>query len=191
MNFDVLPNYHSLPLSLTLPFSMSACSLSAGLETIGLADIHQVVRLMSLCASGHIQASSGGAGGATHAGPSSHTHPAAQSVPSSDGPASDGLVYLTSAIGAIVQDNANAARLLIQLCTQVRHSGYPRHRENRENDQKKFPVRENTRNLKFCEKTWNLVCLSCKFPDSKGKRYFDICRENFTFFGELDKSVFV
>ena len=130
-NFPILSSkhtniFHSLPLSLTLPclpFSMSACSLSAGLETIGLADIHQVVRLMSLCASGHIQASSGGGGGATHAGPSSHTHPAAQSVPSPDGPASDGLVYLTSAIGAIVQDNANAARLLIQLCTQVRHCG--------------------------------------------------------------------
>ena len=28
-------------------------------------------------------------------------------------------------------------------------------------------------------KSGNFVCSSCKFPDSKGKRYFDICRENF------------
>ena len=32
---------------------------------------------------------------------------------------------------------------------------------------------------KFCQNTGNLVCSSCKFPDSKGKRYFDICHENY------------
>ena len=26
--------------------------------------------------------------------------------------------------------------------------------------------------------TGNLVCSSCKFPDSKGKRYFEICLVN-------------
>ena len=31
---------------------------------------------------------------------------------------------------------------------------------------------------KFCQNTGNLVCSSCKFPDSKGKRYFDFCHEN-------------
>ena len=34
---------------------------------------------------------------------------------------------------------------------------------------------------KFCQntgKTQHLVCSGCKFPDSKGKRYFKICREN-------------
>ena len=31
---------------------------------------------------------------------------------------------------------------------------------------------------KFCQNTGNLVCSSCKFPDSKSKRYFAICREN-------------
>ena len=32
--------------------------------------------------------------------------------------------------------------------------------------------------LKFCQNTGNLVCSCCKFPDSKGKRYFDICHKN-------------
>ena len=31
---------------------------------------------------------------------------------------------------------------------------------------------------KFCQNTRNLVCSSCKFPDSKGKRYFEICCKN-------------
>ena len=29
--------------------------------------------------------------------------------------------------------------------------------------------------------TGNLDASSCKFPDSKGKRYFNICRENILF----------
>ena len=65
-------------------------------------------------------------------------------------------------------------------------SGYPLHRENRENDQIKFPVRENTGNLeilpKHRENTENLFFPSCNFPDYKGKRYFDICCENLKFF---------
>ena len=32
---------------------------------------------------------------------------------------------------------------------------------------------------KFCQNTGYLFCSSCKFPDSKGKRYSDICSENF------------
>ena len=43
---------------------------------------------------------------------------------------------------------------------------------------KKIPVRENTGNLeilpKHRENTGNLFFPSCNFPDSKGKRYFDI-----------------
>ena len=31
---------------------------------------------------------------------------------------------------------------------------------------------------KFCQNAGNLVCSSCKFPDSKGIRYLDICHEN-------------
>ena len=68
------------------------------------------------------------------------------------------------------------------------NTGYPRHRENRENDSKKIPVRENTGNLeilpKHRENTGNFVWSSCIFPDSKGKGYCDICRENFHFFSE-------
>ena len=40
---------------------------------------------------------------------------------------------------------------------------------------------------KFCQNTGNLVCSSCKFPDSKGKRYFYICCENFCFFSVAGK----
>ena len=47
---------------------------------------------------------------------------------------------------------------------------------------KKKSPRENTGILEILPKhrkdTGNLVCSSCKFPDSKGKRYFDICSEN-------------
>ena len=54
----------------------------------------------------------------------------------------------------------------------------------------KFPVRENTGNLeilpKHRENTGNLVCSICKFPDSKGKRYFDIRSENFQCFLKLN-----
>ena len=35
---------------------------------------------------------------------------------------------------------------------------------------------------KHGKNTGNLVCSSCKFPDSKGKRYFDTCSENSHFF---------
>ena len=34
---------------------------------------------------------------------------------------------------------------------------------------------------KFCQNTGNLVGSSCKFPDSKGKRYFYNCRVNSLF----------
>ena len=58
--------------------------------------------------------------------------------------------------------------------------------------QKKIPVRENTGNLEIFSKhrknIGNLVCSSCKFPDSKGKIYFEICRENFKKELKLDKS---
>ena len=88
--------------------------------------------------------------------------------------------------------------LAIRVQVLIRHmmrgrvrSGYPLHRENRENGQKKSVI-ENTGNLeilpKHRENTGNLVCSSCKFPYSNGKRYFYICRENFNFFLKLEKS---
>ena len=57
---------------------------------------------------------------------------------------------------------------------------------------KRNPCQEKTGNLetlsKHRENTGNLVCSTYKFPDSEGKRYYDICRENFQFFLKLDKS---
>lgn len=81
---------------------------------IGLDDIHQVVRLMSLCASGHISVDGDGSR-------STETCQGALNalLAFPEGVASDCLVYLTTAIGAIVQDNVHAAKLLTQLCTQV------------------------------------------------------------------------
>ena len=53
----------------------------------------------------------------------------------------------------------------------------------------KNPVREKTGNLEMLPKdrknTKNLVCSSCKFPDSQGKGYFKICRKDFQFLGEV------
>ena len=46
----------------------------------------------------------------------------------------------------------------------------------------KFAVRENTRNLEILPNTGKFVCTSCKFPDSNGKGYCDICHENFHVF---------
>ena len=57
---------------------------------------------------------------------------------------------------------------------------------------KKIYVRENTGNLENLpehrEKTGTLVCSGCKFPDSKAKRYSDICRIKIPIFFKLDKS---
>ena len=61
-------------------------------------------------------------------------------------------------------------------------TGYPRHRENRENGQKKSLSGKTQGIWKFCQNSGNFVCSSCKLPDSKGKGYCDICLENFHFF---------
>ena len=64
-------------------------------------------------------------------------------------------------------------------------TGYPLHRESRENGTKKFPDRENTGNLEILQnKTGNFVCLSCKITDSIGERNFNICSKNFQKFVE-------
>ena len=79
----------------------------------------------------------------------------------------------------------------------VSTAGYPRHRENRENGKKEFPVRENTGNLKMLSKhrentrnlskhrenTGNFVSSSCKCSDSKSKGYCDICRKKRSWIG--------
>ena len=63
-------------------------------------------------------------------------------------------------------------------------SGSPLHRENRENDPKKSLSGKIQEICKFCQNTGNSVCSSCKFPDSKGKGYCDICHEFSIFFKE-------
>ena len=60
----------------------------------------------------------------------------------------------------------------------MRHSGSPLHREDWENGQKNSLSGKIQGIQTFCQNTGNLVCSSCKFPDSKGKRYFDICHES-------------
>ena len=58
-------------------------------------------------------------------------------------------------------------------------SGYPLHRGNRENGQKHSLTGKTQEIWKFCQNTRKLVCSSCKFPDSKGKRYLNICCKSF------------
>ena len=116
--------------------------------------------------------------------------------------ASDSGVESLALQGLVVhgsQSNTEQKREEAQQGRKVRRKGlfillpgYPRHRENRGEKkvkwQKKIPVRENTGNLeslpKQRENRGNFVCSSCKFPDSKGKGYCDICRENCHFFPE-------
>ncbi|CAL1541385.1 unnamed protein product [Lymnaea stagnalis] len=77
--------------------SGQACSLSAALEQIGLADIMQIVRLMSLCAAGKMELLC----------KTSRTDESAKH-----------LNHLTAAIGALIEENPAALKQLIQLCTQ-------------------------------------------------------------------------
>ena len=63
----------------------------------------------------------------------------------------------------------------VRCATDYSKAGYPLNRENGQ----KHSLSGKTQGIrKFCQNTGNLVCSSCKFPDSKGKQYFDICREN-------------
>ena len=63
-------------------------------------------------------------------------------------------------------------------------AGYPLHRENRENGPT-ISLSGKTQGIwKFCQNTGNFICSSCKISDSKVKRYFCICRENFPIFVE-------
>ena len=102
-------------------YSQSACSLSSGLELMGLADIRLIVRLMCLSASGRVESPpttrlpsrSGSADTVT----TTHSLPLAASGDAA--PSAQYLGYLSASIGALAADNPNASRLLLQLCTQV------------------------------------------------------------------------
>ena len=52
------------------------------------------------------------------------------------------------------------------------------HRETKQIGQTKSLSGKTQGILKFCQNTGNFVYSSCKFPDSKGKRYYDNCCEN-------------
>ncbi|CAH1796720.1 unnamed protein product [Owenia fusiformis] len=86
--------------------SGSTCSLSAGLESIGLSDIRIIVRLMCLCSSGRIEV------------PPINHFSSEDSHFENAGSMGNSLTYLCTAIGSLVQDNYAASQLLVKLCTQ-------------------------------------------------------------------------
>lgn len=98
---------------LSLPHSGSSCSLAAGLESLGLTDIRTLVRLMCLAAAGRAGLSTSPTSGS--GGHSERPRGAAKaSKPISC------LAYLSTAVGCLASNSPNAAKLLVQLCTQVR-----------------------------------------------------------------------
>ena len=99
--------------------SDTTCSLSAGLENIGLGDIRTLVKLMCLSAahSPPKTASKSPRFGGKKIQDGGHCQGQGQEE-------KEELVYLSTAIGALVQDNAQASQLLVHLCTQVSLIGY-------------------------------------------------------------------
>lgn len=98
---------YTLILSFTffLLSSASMCSQSNGLESLGLADIRILVRLMTLAAGGRahtcVDRQCGVKGLATECNNSSC------------------LSFLTTAIGSVVSHSPTAYRQLVEICTQV------------------------------------------------------------------------
>ncbi|KAK7912664.1 hypothetical protein WMY93_012875 [Mugilogobius chulae] len=93
-----------------LSVSGSSCSLAAGLESLGLTDIRTLVRLMCLAAAGRAGLSTSPTSGS---GPNERPRGAAKtSKPISC------LAYLSTAVGCLASNSPNAAKLLVQLCTQ-------------------------------------------------------------------------
>lgn len=93
-----------------LSVSGSSCSLAAGLESLGLTDIRTLVRLMCLAAAGRAGLSTSPPSGN---GQSERPRGAAKtSKPISC------LAYLSTAVGCLASNSPNAAKLLVQLCTQ-------------------------------------------------------------------------
>lgn len=93
-----------------LSVSGSSCSLAAGLESLGLTDIRTLVRLMCLAAAGRAGLSTSPPSGS---GQTERPRGAAKkSKPISC------LAYLSTAVGCLASNSPNAAKLLVQLCTQ-------------------------------------------------------------------------
>ncbi|KAJ8248744.1 hypothetical protein GJAV_G00227260 [Gymnothorax javanicus] len=93
-----------------LSVSGSSCSLAAGLESLGLTDIRTLVRLMCLAAAGRAGLST-----SPPAGPGASERPRGAAKASK--PISC-LAYLSTAVGCLASNSPNAAKLLVQLCTQ-------------------------------------------------------------------------
>ncbi|CAH1255597.1 HERC1 [Branchiostoma lanceolatum] len=90
-----------------LSVSGSACSLAAGLEALGLADIRLLVRLMCLTAAGRAEFVMGTDDTGDHGNGTGTPSGMATS-----------LTYLSAAIGSLAANSAGASRMLVQLCTQ-------------------------------------------------------------------------
>ncbi|XP_061622236.1 probable E3 ubiquitin-protein ligase HERC1 isoform X5 [Phyllopteryx taeniolatus] len=93
-----------------LSVSGSSCSLAAGLESLGLTDIRTLVRFMCLAAAGRAGLSTGPTAASGH--PERTRGAAKSSKPISC------LAYLSTAVGCLASNSPNAAKLLVQLCTQ-------------------------------------------------------------------------
>ncbi|KAL4641964.1 putative E3 ubiquitin-protein ligase HERC1 isoform X1 [Arapaima gigas] len=93
-----------------LSVSGSSCSLAAGLESLGLTDIRTLVRLMCLAAAGR-------AGLSTTPSAGSGSSERQRSTTKASKPISC-LAYLSTAVGCLASNSSNAAKLLVQLCTQ-------------------------------------------------------------------------
>ena len=108
VDFEVSPLSVS---SVSVCLSGSSCSLAAGLESLGLTDIRTLVRLMCLAAAGRAGLStspmSGGGGLERPRGATKASKPISC------------LAYLSTAVGCLASNSPHAAKLLVQLCTQV------------------------------------------------------------------------
>lgn len=93
--------------------SGSSCSLAAGLESLGLTDIRTLVRLMCLAAAGRAGLSTSPSNTLTSSADRSRGLHTKTSKPISC------LAYLSTAVGCLASSTPSAARLLVQLCTQV------------------------------------------------------------------------
>lgn len=99
---------------LLYPFynSGSSCSLAAGLESLGLTDIRTLVRLMCLAAAGR-------AGLSTSPSTVSSSTERSRGIHSKTSKPISCLAYLSTAVGCLASNTPSAAKLLVQLCTQV------------------------------------------------------------------------
>ncbi|XP_068597946.1 probable E3 ubiquitin-protein ligase HERC1 [Brachionichthys hirsutus] len=93
-----------------LSVSGSSCSLAAGLESLGLTEIRTLVRLMCLAAAGRAGLSTSPTAVSGHAERPRGAAKASKPISC--------LAYLSTAVGCLASNSPNAAKLLVQLCTQ-------------------------------------------------------------------------